>query len=464
MKTAAVGAAAQITVGMAANEASAAPTLNVAVIGGGMAGTTAAKYLRYWAGKLNLGSSVTVTIFEPNASYISNIKSNEVLVGLTTLSALTYKYDTIKSKYGVRVTNTQVNSINRDTGDIFTSFDKTGTPLGRFDVIILATGLQFDYSAIERVNSTGGSLDLNLAIPHAWQAGPQTTALQSQLRNLTNGNKVVIAIPASPYRCPPGPYERACVIADWLKKNKPASKVVVLDANADKQAEKPVFDYAFNTVHAGYIEYIPNTKVTKVDVPVGKNKVVYVSTLENGVWVAKPSIYAEVVNVIPPMKAPPLVLSTLGALPNGLDASGRWAQISEQTYRSIASPKIYVIGDGIFSKQPKAGHIGNQEAKICADAILRAFMNVAPYPTPVTNSACFTPITTKAGYTGVATASWLTALYRYDPTLSPPTVVHIAGFAGAAPGPVWPVSGKPSTGLYSDMNKWFTTLMQDTFA
>ena len=242
------------------------------------------------------------------------------------------------------------------------------------------------------------------------------------------------------------------MIADWLKKNKPASRVIVLDANPDKQAEKPIFDYAFNTVHAGYIEYIPNATMTKVDVPstaVSKNKVVYYSV--SGVSTSK---YAEVANIIPPMKAPPIVLNTLAA---GLDPSGRWAKISEQTYQSTAFPKVYVIGDGIFSKQPKAGHIGNQEAKICADAILRAFMNVAPYPTPVTNSACFTPITTRAGYTGVATASWLTALYRYDASLTPPALTVAAG-------PAWPASNRPSTGLYSDMNKWFTMLMQDTFA
>ena len=148
---------------------------------------------------------MAVTIFEPNASYISNIKSNEVPVGLTTLSALTYKYDTIKSTYGVLVNNTKINSINPDTGDIYTSSDRSGTPLGRFDVIILAAGLQFDYTAIERVNSTGGSLDLDLAIPHAWQAGPQTTALREptaephqrqQCRDLDP--RVAVSLPARP--------------------------------------------------------------------------------------------------------------------------------------------------------------------------------------------------------------------------------------------------------------------------
>lgn len=195
-------------------------------------------------------------------------------------------------------------------------------------------------------------------------------------------------------------------------------------------------------MHAGYIEYIPNAVVTKVDVPstvVSKSKVVYCTVA--GVNTTK---FAEVVNVIPPMKAPPIVLNTLGAA--GLAPSGRWAKISEQTYQSAVFPRIYVIGDGIFSRQPKAGHIGNQEAKICADAILSAFMNVAPYPTPVTNSACFTPITTRAGYTGVATASWLTALYRYDTSLTPPALT-------VAVGPAWPASNRPSSGLYSDMNK-----------
>jgi NADPH-dependent 2,4-dienoyl-CoA reductase/sulfur reductase-like enzyme len=454
MKAVAVGGAAPLSSGVGAPSAMAATPLNVAVVGGGMAGATAAKYLRYWGKKLGL--SVNVTLFEPNAAYISNIKSNEVLIGLTTLSTLTYKYDTLKStKYGVVVRNVKVNYINPATGTLYSSADATGTSLGQFNVIILAAGLQFDYSTILRQDETGIVSNLDLAIPHAWQAGPQTTALQSQLKNMVNGNNLVISIPPKPYRCPPGPYERACVIADWMKKNKPLSKVLVLDANSDKQAEKPVFDYAFDTIHAGYITYTPNTKVTRVVIKGAREKWIYTAKWDGATWVdnADP-IKVEIANIIPPMKAPPVVLNTLG--PDGLDQSGRWALISEQTYQSTKFANIYVIGDGIFSQQPKAGHIGNQEAKICADAILRRAMGIDPYPKPMTNSACFTPITTTAGPSRVNTATWLTALYRYDPNVSPPLTVAAA--------PAWPASARPSSGLYSDMKKWFAALMQDTFA
>jgi sulfide dehydrogenase [flavocytochrome c] flavoprotein chain len=438
-----------------------AATYSVGVVGGGMAGATAAKYLRYWASKLGL--SVTVTIFEPNANYISNIKSNEVLVAtdpLKAISGLTFKYDNLKTKYGVKVTKSGISRVDPNTGEIFSIANSVETSLGKFDAVILAAGIDFDYGDISIDNKT--TIRNEIAVPHAWQAGPtgeQLTALRSQLRNLTDGKEVVISIPLSPYRCPPGPYERACVIADWLKRYKPKSRVTIFDANPEIQAERPVFEYAFNTVHAGYIRYVPNMYVRKVVVSDSKTKLVTPFMRQSGAWVEQATITAEVVNIIPPMKAPSIVLKTLA---DNLDASGRWAKISEQTYQSAGFSRIFVIGDGISSKQPKAGHIGNQEAKVCADAILRRFMGVAPYPTPVTNSACFTPITTTEGFTRTATASWLTALYRYNASTS--TVDHIASSPAGGFGPAWPVSGKPSQGLYSDMNKWFKTLMEDTFA
>jgi NADPH-dependent 2,4-dienoyl-CoA reductase/sulfur reductase-like enzyme len=453
MKAVAAGSAAPVASTFSQSDAQAATPLKIAIIGGGMSGATTAKYLRYWGAKLNV--PVTVYLIEKMATYTSNILSNEVLVGIRQLSSLTFKYDTLKStKYGVNVITKEVGRIDPVNNAIY---DKFGTLiLDRCDKIILAAGLQFDYSSIT-ISPAGSKPEL--LFPHAWQAGAQTTTLQSQLNSLqTTPGTFLISIPPKPYRCPPGPYERACVVADWMKSHSAGSKVIVLDANPGIQAEPVNFGNAFAGIHKNYITYVPNTKVTGVTVS-SSTKTIATSIYNGTAWVPGPNYTAAVVNIIPPMKAPDIVLNTLG--PNGLNSdpnpekSGRWALINEMTYQSKIYPNIYVIGDSISSIQPKAGHIGNEEGKICADAIIRGALGVSAYPSPVTNSACFTPITTSAGPSG-ATATFLTALYRYDNNIP-----GMALASGAAP---YESSGSPTSGKYNAMNKWFASLMQDVFS
>lgn len=458
------GGAGQIVAATAATSAQAAAgPINVVVVGGGMAGASIAKFLCYWGKKLSI--PVQVTLIEQNAAYVSCIMSNMVLTGERTLNSLTYTYDKLKANYGVKVVKAQVGRIDPVARKVYDAANNllNATPYTR---LILAPGIQFDYSTISIVNkSADKTTPLDMQVPHAWKAGPQTTQLQNQLKNLVNGARVIIAIPPAPYRCPPGPYERACVIADWMKAKKPNSKVIILDANPKIMAEPINFGNAFNGLHKNYIEYHPNAKLKSVTINSARNKQVVVSELIDpvkNVW-ADRTYTAEVVNLLPPMKAGQIALDTLG--PAGLSADGRWALINELTYQSKAWPNIHVIGDSIASKQPKAGHIGNQEAKVCADAILRLETGLQPYPTPVTNSACFTPITTAIGPNG-PTATWLTALFRYDPTIDPLTnapkgMVIISGNPVGTPSE--PLTG-PSGDNYESMNKWFAALMQDTFS
>lgn len=457
------GSAGQVIAGASATAAQAAASpINVVIVGGGMSGATIAKFLSYWGKKLSI--PVQVTLIDQNASYVSCIMSNMVLTGERTLSSLTYTYDKLKANYGVKVITAQVGRIDPINRAVYNTKNVLLNPTP-YNRLILAPGIQFDYSTISLVNnSSDKTTPLDMQLPHAWKAGPQTTQLKTQLNNLVNGSNVIITIPPSPYRCPPGPYERACVIADWLKAKKPNSKVIVLDANAKITAEPINFGNAFNGLHKNYIDYHPNAKLKSVTIASARSKTVVVSELVdavNNVW-ADRSYTGEVVNLIPPMKAGQIAIDTLG--PGGLSADGRWALINELTYQSKAYPNIHVIGDSISSKQPKAGHIGNQEAKICADAILRLETSMAPYPTPVTNSACFTPITTSIGPNG-PTATWLTALFRYDPTIDPITnapkgMVIISGDPVGTPSE--PLTG-PSGDNFDSMNKWFKALMQDVF-
>ncbi len=397
------------------------------VVGGGMAGVTAAKYLRMWG-----GAGVSVTLVEPRALYVSNIMSNKVLTGQRTLASLNYAYTTLTSAYGVQVLRATVTGINPTTRKV-TCSDNTVLP---YDRLILAPGISFDYSGIPGMTAAARAL-----IPHAWQAGPQTTQLRSQLVDMVNGANFVLTIPQPPYRCPPGPYERACVVADWMRVNKPASKLIVLDTNLPKvagdpysaiQAEPVNFKNAFVNIHKN-LQYHSAVSLTSVNAT-GKRIDTSIGALNYGV-----------LNIIPPQKAGGIVLNSGLGLAN---SNSRWAGVNLLSYESTAVPRVHIIGDSHASTQPKAGHIGNQEAKVCADAILRLQNGLQPYAKPVTNSACYTPIT-------ATQATWLTAVFAYDPVAKAMAVV------GGKPSE--PVEG-PTTKSYEQMNTWFATLMKDTFA
>lgn len=387
----------------------------VIVVGGGMAGTTAAKFLKLWG-----GSTMTVTLIEPNASYCSNIFSNMVLTGEKTLSQLTFNYNNLVTNYGVSIVNKSVTSINV-TGKSITLSDGTTRD---YDHLILALGISFD----EIPNFTGTTAN-KAKIVHAWQAGPQTDSLKSQIQAMTKTDTFILAIPPKPYRCPPGPYERACVVADYLKRVKGGGKVIVLDANPGIQAEPTNFNYAFTVTHRN-ITYVPNAVITSVN---ADTKTVVTTA---GTFTGK------VINIIPKHKAPGLIFSS--GLNNSPDA--RWAAVNELTYETTAFPGsgIHIIGDSCFTaKQPKAGHIANAEAKVCVDAILQQLSSGVVNPSPVTNSSCFTPITSTS-------ASWLAAVYKYDG-------IQMAPVGGGAV-----ESSGANSHNYEDMKKWFNNLMADT--
>jgi NADPH-dependent 2,4-dienoyl-CoA reductase/sulfur reductase-like enzyme len=397
-------------------------TGKVVVVGGGMAGTTVAKYLRFWG-----GTGMDVTLVEANTSYISNIFSNMVLTGERTLSQLTYNYANLTSKYGVKVVNSSVTSIN-PIGKTVTLAN--GTSL-TYDRLVLAPGI--DFEPLPNLTGTQANKD---KIVHAWKAGAQTTSLKSQIQAMTSRDTFILTIPPKPYRCPPGPYERACIVADYLKRIKGGGKVIVLDANPGIQAEVENFTYAFNTTHKGIITYVPNAVLTAINADT-----MTVSATVSGV--AK-TYTGKVINAIPVHKAGSLVTQSGIGLAN--DTSGKWGVVNVLTYESTAQPNIHIIGDSSSTTQPKAGHIANAEAKVCADAIIKLLQGLTPNQTPVTNSSCFTPITK-------TTASWFTAIYRYNP----------------ATGQMYPATGPTesrgaSSHHYEDMLKWFNNLMADTFS
>jgi len=387
----------------------------VVVIGGGMAGATVAKYLRIWG-----GAGLQVTLIERESSYNSNIMSNLVLNGSMTMGSLSFSYDLLRKNYGVNVVTGDVSAIDAVGKKVIL---KSGSSIA-FDRLVVAPGIEF-----ETIAGLETAASQNLA-PHAWKAGPQTTLLRNQIKAMRRGGVFLMSIPKAPFRCPPGPYERACLVADWLKKNNPGSKVIVLDENPGIIAEPVNFGKAFTVTHAGVIDYRPGTSILSID------------TATKTVNTSAGQIKADVMNPIPAQRAGAIITSS------GLaNVGGRWAGVDVLSYESAVAPGIHVIGDSAATTQPKAGHIANQEAKVCADAIIRAFKGLAPDPAPVTNSACYSPIT-------ATTASWLTAVFAYDPTTK--TMKSVPGAFGEA--------DKPSTKNMDQMKKWFTNLMTDSFA
>lgn len=387
---------------------------HIVVVGGGFSGSTCAKYLKMWG-----GSSIEVTIIETNSTYVSPILSNLVLNDKKTIANISFNYLAHAQKYKVNMIHKSVSSVDK-TNKVITLDDNTTLI---YDYLVLAAGIDF-------IPVTGH--DDYTKVPHAWTAGAQTTVLKNQIDSMVNGDEFVMSIPKSPYRCPPGPYERACVVADYLKNVKgfTNSKVIVLDENSKIIVEETTFSNAF----ASYgVQYIPNATVTAVNTTT--NELTY--NISGGSDVLKS---AKVLNVIPNQRAAKIIFDC------GLNI-GNWGSVDAISYESTLENGIFIIGDSQGTSQPKAGHIGNAEAKVCADAILRKINNLALYTNPKTNSACYSPISTTQ-------ASWLTAVYEYDTTTKNMKVVANGNY---------PVSGAPSTRNYSKMFEWSTNLFADTF-
>jgi NADH dehydrogenase FAD-containing subunit len=388
----------------------------VVVVGGGMAGATAAKYLRLWG-----GAGVQVTLIERDPQYYTCILSNLILNGSRTLINQRFTYTALAQNYGVNVVQGEVSGIDPISQRVRT-LDGREFP---YDKAIVAPGVEF--GTIPGLESP----EAQAAVVHAWKAGPQTLILRDQISAMPAGGLFVITIPNPPFRATAAPYDRACIVADFLKRTKPGSRVLILDANADILAEKTTYTRAFNVTHAGVIEYRPGVTLNSIDAST--------RTLNTSAGM----ITADVINAIPPQRAGRIITDTGLNNANG----GRYAGVDVVTYQSTAAANIHVLGDSASTTQPKGGHVGNAQAKVCADAITRTLRGQLPDPDPMTNSTIFSPITFE-------TAGWLSAVYKYDGVTK--TMVPVGGAPTEA--------AAATRGHFEHMGDWYRNLLADTFA
>jgi len=369
----------------------------VVVIGGGYGGATAAKYLRMW------GDNIEVILLERNSTFVSCPQSNLVLGGSRTARDLTTDYNSLVNKYGVKFIQTEVTGIDARARAVAL---KDGSRLS-YDRLILSPGVDFMYETIPGLNNAAAQEKFL----HAWKAGPQTVALRKQLEAMRNGGAYVLSIPKTPYRCPPGPYERACQVAFYFKQNKPKSKIIILDANPDIVSKKDLFTKAWEDLYPGLIEYRPNNPVNEVDVA----GMVIKTDFEN--------VKADVLNVVPPHRAGDIAQAAGVANVDNL-----WCSVDLLTYESKVHKHIHVIGDAIASPagMPKSGHVANQTAKVCAAAVIALINGDRINPEPIFANTCYSWVSDKE-------AMNVAGVYKFDAATQ--TMAAVAGSSGVSAQP-----------------------------
>jgi len=331
----------------------------VVVIGAGFGGATAAKYLRAW------DPSIEVVLVDRLSGFTSCPTSNLVLGGARSMQQIERSYDGLR-KHGVRVVNAEVSAV--DTGKRVVRL-AGGTEL-RYDRLIVSPGIDF---MDEKIAGYAAALKSGRVL-HAWKAGPQTVALRGQLERMRDGGVFVLSVPLAPYRCPPGPYERASMIASYFKKAKPRSKILILDANPKITSKGPLFSKAWSDLYPGMIEFRANSKAIGVDARSGTVKLEF------------DDVKGDVLNVVPEQRAGAIAFKA-GLVTH----NNRWCAVDWRTCESTVAKGVHVLGDATLSApgMPKSGHMANQQAKVCAAAVIALLQDRAPNPNPVVTNTCY---------------------------------------------------------------------------
>jgi NADPH-dependent 2,4-dienoyl-CoA reductase/sulfur reductase-like enzyme len=318
----------------------------VVVVGGGWGGATAAKYVRLE------DPGIEVVLLEPNRQFISCPFSNLVLSDLRTIDSITFEYDGLR-KHGVKILHESALAIEHDTNRV-----RVGEGYLAYDRLIVSPGVDFQWDQVE------GLARHRDEVLHAWKAGPQTVELARQIRSMPEGGVFVLTVPPVAYRCPPGPYERACQVAWYLRTHKPRAKIIVLDANQNVVSKTGLFREAWKAYPN--LEFRPSSKVVAVD-PGTRTVTTDFET-----------VTYDVLNLIPPQRAGGIAVQA-----DLVGADKRWCEVDHVTYESPKARGVHVVGDATTGLPvPKSGNVANAMGKICASAVVQLLNGrpVAPVP------------------------------------------------------------------------------------
>lgn len=347
----------------------------VVVVGGGFGGTIAAKYIRM------SDPTIEVVLISGDKDFVACPFSNLVIGGFRDLKENMFSYEKLAANHGIQMVYAHADSVDVGAKKVVT--DKGAIA---YDRLILSPGIDFRFDEIEGYDAKS-TPDM---IPHAWKAGPQTLLLRKQIESMKDGGVILMTVPPTPYRCPPGPYERISMFAHYLKANKPKSKIIVWDANENITSKAGLFRKGWAKHYGndakdsskGFIEYHNNSKIVKVDVKG--------MTIDNGVE----TIHGDVINIIPPQKAGAIAFHS-----GVVGEDKKWCPVDQVTFESKLVPGIHVIGDAcIASPMPKSGYAANSQAKVCALNVVQ-LMNGKPVIPPSHVNVCYSYITDKEAVT-----------------------------------------------------------------
>jgi sulfide dehydrogenase [flavocytochrome c] flavoprotein subunit len=406
--------------GGCASTGSSAAKAKVVVIGAGYGGATAAKYIRMWSNQ-----SIEVTLVDPNANFVSCPISNLVIGGSKSIEYVTNSYENLSKRHGVKLVKDMVTSIDAQKRTVALA----GGGQLAYDRLIVSPGVDFMWDGLPGM-AKPGAMD---SVMHAWKAGPQTVALRKQLEAMPDGGVFAMTIPLAPYRCPPGPYERACQVAHYFKAAKPKSKVLILDGNDDVTSKGPLFKKAWADRYAGIIDYRPKHNLVDVD---AAGKILKFEFNDD--------VKANVLNVIPMMRAGDI------AVKSGLaTANKRWCEVDFLTHESKAAPNVHVLGDSIqiAPGMPKSGHMANQHGKTCAAAVVALLSGQAPNAMPIYNNTCYSFVSDED-------VVHVASVHRYDAEKK--TMLTVPGSGGVS------VAASELEGRYA--LAWAQNIWADTLA
>ena len=364
----------------------------VVVVGGGFGGATAAKYIRLW------DPSIDVVLVERESAFVSCPISNLVLGGYAGMGEITRGYDALR-RHGVQVVRDEVTAIDAAGKKVRLG---SGGDL-TYERLIVSPGIDFNFGEVQGYEAAMQSG----RVLHAWKAGPQTVALRKQLEEMPDGGVYVLSVPMAPYRCPPGPYERASLVAAYFKQAKPRSKVLVLDANPDVTSKAGLFKRAWSDLYPGILEYRGNSRAVAVD---GNARTVKLELDD---------VKADVLNVVPPHRA-----ADIAQKAGLITTNNRWCDVDWRTMESKAVKGVHVLGDATLSApaMPKSASMANNHAKIAAAAVVELLNGRTPQPMKIINT-CYSFVAEKE-------AIRVSSVHEWEPNQG--TLVAVKGSGGVS--------------------------------